>query len=122
MKIKQLDLLVPEQLPTQKELDEANREKVFLSISIALKSLDLTCQKQAISQVNQALIILGENDILPAILQTQASKKQSKTLDYDNYFNVNHVKSSEPEICLVRSVLVTYKSFRLLDYKSLIIF
>ncbi|MDJ0572189.1 MAG: hypothetical protein QNJ53_24535 [Pleurocapsa sp. MO_192.B19] len=123
MKTKQLILLVPNELPTEHKLREANKEKVFLSINLALESLDVNSQEKAISQVNQALTILGTNVILPADFQAAAfqtgdSNQYSKALDYDNYFNVIHVKSQEPEACLVRSVLLTYQCFLLLVYKS----
>lgn len=118
MKTKQLDLLIPTELPTKNILSETNKEKVFLSINLALKSLNSKSHEQSLSQVNQALVILSINEILSTDLQTKDTNQQNKTLDYDTYFNVNHIKSKEPDICLVRSVLVTYQCFLLLVDKS----
>ena len=118
MKITQLNLLIPEQLPTQNELKESNKEKVLRSLNLALQSLDMDCQEQAILQINQALIILNPTDILTADFNPKDIKKNRSTLEYDNYFNVKHVQSKEPEICLVRSVLIAYQYFLLLCYET----
>ena len=119
MKTNQLDLLIPEQLPSENELSESNKKKVLLALKIALKSLDIDCQKQTILQIDRALIILKQTEIFTVNFSKKDTQKNRDFLDYDNYFNVNHVKSKEPEICLVRSVLIAYKSFILLcNYSS----
>ena len=118
METQKLNLLVPDELPTQNELSEANKEKVFLSLTLALESLDSDCQEQAISQVNQALMILGTADILPNDIIIEGTRKHREALDYDNYFNVNHVKSKEPEIFLVSSILIAYQRFLVLGHNS----
>ena len=116
METQQLNLLVPDELPTNNELSEANKEKVFLSLNLALESLDSDCQEQAIAQVNQALMILGTADTLPNDIPIEGTRKRREALDYDNYFNVNHVKSQEPEIFLVSSILIAYQRFLLLGH------
>ena len=118
METQLLNLLIPDELPTQHELSEANKEKVARSLTLTLQSLDLDSQEQAIVQVNQALTILGTADILPNDFLIKGTKKYRDVLDYDSYFNINHVKSQEPEICLVRSIVVAYRSFLLLSHQS----
>lgn len=118
MDIKQLDLIVPDLLPIQNELSEANKEKILLSLNLAMESLESDCQEKAISKVDRALVILSMTDILPANFHTQNEKKHREALDYDRYFNINRVQSKEPEICLMRSVLVVYKSFLGLTHEN----
>ena len=114
MRIKQLNLLVPELLPAQNELSDTNKEKVLLSLKIALQSLDVDSPERARSQVDRALIVLNPTDIINTDFYTQDAHNHRGTLDYDEYFNIKHVKSKQPEICLVKSVLVAYQCFLLL--------
>ncbi len=118
MKPPQLYLLVPDELPSQNELNEASKASILLSLNLALESLDLASQEQAIAKTNQALAILKSSDILPVGHNLRNTKKYREALDYDRYFNVEHIKSSEPEICLLKSILVAYKCFLLLEKES----
>ncbi len=118
MKLPQLYLLVPDELPSQNELNETSKACILPSLNLALESLDLDCREQAIEKINQALAILKSSDILPVDHNLTNTKKYREALDYDRYFNVEHIKSSEPEICLLKSILVAYKCFLLLDKES----
>ena len=106
-----LNLLVPENLPIQEELSAINKEKISLSLKLVLQSFDSNCKNHAILQVEQALTILGTTKMLPGNFYTRNAKKHQEALDYDNYFNINHVISEEPEICLCKSVIIAYQRF-----------
>lgn len=118
MDTEQLNLLIPEDLPVQHELDQASKEQISLSLNLILRSLESDFAEQAIAQVDRALNILGTADISPCDSHPKGAKKHQEAQDYDNYFNVVHVKSNRPEISLVRSILVAYQRFILLGNSS----
>jgi len=102
-------------LPSQSELSETSKASIFPSLNLALESLDIDCLEQSIEKVDRALAILKSDNILPGYLKSKDTKKSQEALDYDHYFNVKHVKSSEPEICLLKSILVAYQRFLILE-------
>ena len=121
MKPTQLYLLVPDQLPSQNELNDAGRASILPSLNLALESLELDSQEEAIDKINLALAILKPSDILPIERNNcnfKSTKKYRETLDYDRYFNIRHIKSNNPEICLLKSILVAYQCFLLLEQES----
>ncbi|MEM7590101.1 MAG: hypothetical protein AAF383_01025 [Cyanobacteria bacterium P01_A01_bin.83] len=119
MEIEKLYLLIPEELPIQSELNKSNKRKLALSLDLAFQSLDASCLETAVSKVNEALSIVSEADFYHADLKISSSKKHKEALDYDDYFNINHIESQEPEICLLKSILLVYKRAVLLSqYKN----
>lgn len=117
MAIEQLSLLIPEDLPIQHELGEISKKKLSSSLNLVLRSLEVQSMEQAHAQVERALSILDTANIL-AFNTIQGAKKQQEAQEYDNYFNVSHIKSDRPEISLVRSILVAYQRFLLLSDRS----
>ena len=110
----ELNLLIPEDLPIQGELDEASKEKISSSLNIVLRSLE-NFTEQAYLEVDRALNILDTAEISLCVSHPRGEKKHREAQDYDNYFNVSHIKSDRPDISLVRSILVAYQRFLLLS-------
>ena len=104
-----LNLPLPEDLPIYQQLDRACQEQLSWSLNLILRSQKADFA-QAIVQVDRAI------DLLDRANQSswnggKNTKKQQEAQDYDNYFNISHVKSDRPEITLVRSILVAYQRF-----------
>lgn len=118
MKILKIDLLLPEDLPVQYKLDKVRKEKVSLSLKIAFQSLNTDCHNEAIMQIDSALKILGLIDTYIPSKNFKATKKYRESLEYDNYFNVKHIKTEQPEIHLLKSILIAYRRFVLMEQKN----
>lgn len=111
-----LNLPLPEDLPIQHQLDKDSQEKLSSSLNLMLRSqtADFT---QAILQVERALEVIDTANTSPWDA-SKNTKKLREAQDYDNYFNISHIKSDQPEITLVRSILVAYRRFLLLTNQS----
>ena len=75
METQPFNLLVPENLPIQNELNSASQEKVLPSLKLVFQSFDSNCESLAMLQVEQALIILGTTKTLPGDFYTRNAKK-----------------------------------------------
>ena len=114
-----LDLLIPEDLPVEYELDEASKEKLSSSLNIVLRSLE-DSSISAYSEVDRALNILDLVQTSPCVSHPKGEKKHQEAKDYDNYFNVSHIESNRPDISLVKSILVAYQRFLWLSDRNLL--
>ena len=111
----ELNLLIPEDLPVEHKLDAASKEKLSSSLNIVLRSLETDLSERDYPEVNRALNILDTARISPCVSHPKGEKKHREAQDYDNYFNVSHIKSDRPDVSLVRSILVAYRRFLLLS-------
>ena len=107
----ELNLLIPEDLPVESELDAASKEKLSSSLNIVLRSLENNLSERTYPEVNRALNTLDKARISPCESHPKGKKKHQEAQDYDNYFHVSHITSDRPEISLVRSILVVYRRF-----------
>lgn len=107
-----LYLLIPGDLPIQEQLDEVETSKLSQAINQLLIALKETSNQEALAIINQELANLEIADLLTVeISSTETSLKVSEVEDFDNYFDVFHVKTNQPAICIVRSLIVAYKAF-----------
>ncbi|MBW4643215.1 MAG: hypothetical protein KME23_09500 [Goleter apudmare HA4340-LM2] len=107
-----LYLLIPGDLPIQEQLDEVEKTKLYQAINQLLIALKETSHQAALAIINQELANLEIADVLTVeISSTETSLKVSEVEDFDNYFDVFHVKTNQPAICIVRSLIVAYKAF-----------
>ncbi|MEM9212754.1 MAG: hypothetical protein AAGD25_00125 [Cyanobacteria bacterium P01_F01_bin.150] len=117
-----LDLLVPWDLPTDLTLSIQEKEVVTHALAQLITSLEqekikeetmVKCPfKESIALINQAIATLGTgHQSIPNTTKEKISLKQWEIIDYDRYFNIQHIESETPAICIVRSVLLTYRQF-----------
>jgi len=114
-----LYLLVPWDLPIQQQL--SGSEKVILELSLQqfLKALNQHSIQEASIILEQALANLDISSVVPIQLtSTQTPLDVSEVEDFDNYFEVNHVQTQEPAICMVWSLLVAYQVFLMLNERG----
>lgn len=108
----QLDLLLPWDLPTEYSLNETERVKITQALNYFLDALKQTSPKTALTLIHQALQTLDPVNTSPAkISTTKASLKTWEVEDYDRYFQVNHVQSQQPALCLVKSLMIAGQQF-----------
>ena len=113
-----LDLLVPWDLPTDLNLDTQEKEVVTYALTQLFLSLEQEeerpkyCLGETISLIDQAIATLGKgHQAIPNISKEKLSLKQWEIADYDRYFNIQHIESDTPAICITRSLLLTYRQF-----------
>lgn len=112
----QLYLLVPWDLPIQEQLNEANKAKLCQALKQLLQALEQASDREALATINQELANLDISNIFPApVSSTKTPLKPWEVEDFDNYFNVSHVQTQEPAICVVWSLLTAYQSFLTLN-------
>ena len=116
----QLDLLVPWDLPIDEQLSEADKVKLFQALNQVLKALETVNVNAALLIIQDALHQLNSPDVFPVkVSSTKTALKIWEIEDFDNHFDVNHVESSEPYLCVVRGLILgVYRMFSLLDKKS----
>lgn len=114
-----LELLVPWDLPIEQQLSEANKAKLSEVLNQLLQALKQTSPQKALVTINQSLSFLGTVEVYSAeISSTKASLESWEVEDFNDYFGINHVKTQEPALCLVRGVLVAYQTFLHLSSQS----
>ncbi|NEQ97349.1 MAG: hypothetical protein F6K30_11585 [Cyanothece sp. SIO2G6] len=117
-----LDLLVPWDLPTDLTLSDHEKAMVINALTqllntIQQQKIDAESMAQpdfasSIIFIEQAISKLGKgHQSTPDIPKEKIALKQSEITDYDRYFNIQHVESDTPAICIVRSLLFTYWQF-----------
>ncbi|MEM8780703.1 MAG: hypothetical protein AAGF26_17930, partial [Cyanobacteria bacterium P01_G01_bin.49] len=117
--ISQLELLVPWDLPIEQELEEFDREKLTKMLDQFLQALEQQSPEKELIIIEQLLASLEIVETSPIdISSTKSYLENWEVTDYDNYFNVTHVQSPNPAICLLKSVVVTYYTFLLLFYQK----
>ena len=114
-----LDLLVPWDIPLDSQLEPIQQEKIIKSLKILLRSLEEPSIEIALQKINLAIDYLGEISISHAEIDyTKTSLKNWEVADYDTFFKVNRVEAKEPELCLVKGLLVNCRAFFLLCQAS----
>jgi hypothetical protein len=117
--LEKLYLLVPWNLPILYQLHEGDKNKFQLALKQILRASEQTSHLEALATISQALVTFSMTDLSPAQLSsTNTYLKSWEVEDYDNYFGVTHVNTSEPAACLIKSVLVAYQTFLLLNCQS----
>ena len=124
-----LDLLVPWDLPTNLTLPIQEKEVITHALTQLLDSLTIeksgkedtskyTIDKN-ITVITKAIATLGKgHQSSPNISKEKLSLKQWEIADYDRYFNIQHIESNTPAICITRSLLLTYRQFLYLCNQS----
>ncbi|NES95641.1 MAG: hypothetical protein F6K32_10490 [Desertifilum sp. SIO1I2] len=115
-----LYLLAPWDLPIEQPLNETDRVKLGQTLQQFLQILDQNCDSRsdpcgnrvALAALDRELASLDVGTLQPApIPSTQTPLKPWEVADFDNYFSVSHVQSSESPSCMVWSLLMTYQIF-----------
>lgn len=111
-----LYLLVPWDLPIQQPLSEDDKVTLERSLKQFIKALEQHLVQEAITTIHQALAHLDVNSVVPIQLaSTQTPLNVWEVEDFDTYFEVSHVQTREPAICMVWSLLVAYQVFLILS-------
>ncbi|HIK05169.1 MAG TPA: hypothetical protein IGS40_10710 [Trichormus sp. M33_DOE_039] len=115
-----LELLTPRELPVKHQLSETNHlklKKMLTELLIALAEADV---QQGINIIENAINELEIYDVFPSdIVPTNTTLKYWEIEDFDTYFNVQHVQTNDPEICLVKGLLSTCQTFLYLNQSHL---
>ncbi|MEH2006214.1 hypothetical protein [Nostoc sp.] len=117
MESEYLNLLTPQQLPTQLTLSYQTNERVSEALKLILEALNHSCADLAGDKLNQALIILGETKRSPVNdpLIHNSFLSLEKIDDFDRYFQIVHVQTEDTAIVLVSSLLIALREFLLLS-------
>ena len=111
----ELDLLIPSDIPLDSQLDTKTEEKLQEVLNFLLQSLEATDVEISLSKVDFALKLIGKLEVSDVeITSTATSLKDWEVEDYDRYFKINRIQTPDPEIALVRGVLMVTKNFFLL--------
>jgi hypothetical protein len=109
-----LHLLVPWELPTQIQLSDVHQAQLCRTLSQFLRSLKQP-PRQAIAILDHELAVLDAGKIVPVnAASTKTLLKVWEVEDFDHYFDAIHVQAQEPAICLVMSLLLSYRVFLIL--------
>lgn len=111
-----LYLLVPWDLPIEQQLSEADQIKLRQALRQLLQALHQASNREAIAMINQELANLDIGNVFsPLVSSTKTPLKLWEVEDFNNYFNVSHVKTQEPAVCVVWSLLAAYQIFLTLE-------
>lgn len=116
MNTESLNLLPPQQLPTQLTLS-AEQRIVFLGVlRLILEAINHSNTDLAIEKLNKALFLLGETKRSPVTnLPTETALNAEKIGDYDEYFRVTHAEAEDVAIALMSSIIVAFRETLLLS-------
>lgn len=117
MESKYLDLLTPQQLPTQLTLSYETDEQVSEALKLILEAVNHSCADLGVDKLNQALIIIGETKRSPVNdpLTNSSFLSLKKIVDFDRYFQIVHVQAEDTAIVLVSSLVIALREFLLLS-------
>lgn len=111
----QLNLAIPWDIPIDYRLNSIQQQKLAKSLKLLLESLRLDSIDKSLTKNQQAIDCLGIVAMQPVeVEQTKTSLKTWEVKDYDDYFKINRVRSTEPATILVQSLLVNCQAFFLL--------
>ncbi|WP_414526552.1 hypothetical protein [Nodularia chucula] len=115
-----LELLTPSELPIKSNLTQNNKTQIEKVLKELLTALTKPNIQQNISMIENMIMELEIYDVFtPEITSTNTTLKYWEIEDFDTYFQVSHIQTSEPEICLVKSLLSTIKTFFCLNQNNL---
>lgn len=107
-----LYLVVPWDLPTQQPLNEVDKAQLEYSLKQFLIALEQESHQVATTIIHQALLNLDISSVVPVQLtSTQTVLKPREIEDFDTYFEISHVQTQTPAVCMVWSLLVSYQAF-----------
>ncbi|NJL61671.1 MAG: hypothetical protein HC903_07390 [Methylacidiphilales bacterium] len=108
----QLSLLVPWELPIDGELSSSYQIKLTKALAELLQALADSDVQQSIVTLEKLIADLEVYEVFtPEEISTNTTLKYWEVEDFDTYFDVRHVQSHEPEICLIQGLLVTCQRF-----------
>jgi len=107
-----LILLRPDHLPSSHKVNES-KDKLYTVINLLRQALAESSQESALTTINLALDILGPIEGIETgeTLPTNTSLKTWQIEDFDQFFGLKHVQTTDPAECLVASVLTTYRAW-----------
>lgn len=111
----QLYLLVPWDLPIDEQLSLSDQGKIRQILQSLLQALNESSSLQALTIVNRELEDLKFSSRLAPIATTKSSLKPWEVKDFNEYFNLAHVRTEDKSFCLVWGLLTVYKTLLLLD-------
>ncbi|MEH2410091.1 hypothetical protein [Nostoc sp.] len=117
MESEYLNLLTPQQLPTQLTLSYETDERVSEALKLILEAVNHSSADLAGDKLNQALIILGETKRSPVNdpLTHSGFLSLERIDDFDRYFQIVHVQAEDTAIVLVSSIILALREFFLLS-------
>lgn len=111
----QLYLLVPWDLPIDEQLSSSDRVKIRQLLQSLLQALNESSSRQALTIVNRELEALKFSSRLAPIATTKSALKPWEVKDFNEYFNLAHVRTEDKSFCIVWGLLTVYKTLLLLD-------
>ncbi|MEH2460174.1 hypothetical protein [Nostoc sp.] len=117
MESEYLNLLTPQQLPTQLTLSYETDERVSEALKLILEAVNHSSADLAGDKLNQALIIIGETKRSPVNdpLTHSGLLSLERIDDFDRYFQIVHVQAEDTAIVLVSSIILALREFFLLS-------
>ncbi|MDB9372681.1 hypothetical protein [Nodularia sphaerocarpa] len=114
-----LELLTPWELPIKSNLTQNNQIQIQKVLKELLTALTQPNIQQNITIIENLIMELEIYDVFtPEITSTNTVLKYWEIEEFDTYFQVNHIQTTEPEICLVKSLLATIKTFLCLNQSN----
>lgn len=111
----ELDLLIPGDIPINRQLDTEVKEKLSKVLTIFLLAIEETSTVVSLSKIAQALESLDKIETRSAAIdKTETPLKNWEVKDYDRYFKINRIQTNNPELALVRGLLINTQTFLLL--------
>ena len=106
-----LDLLLPQDLPTEHALGAAERFELAGVLGGFLEALALPDRAAALTRIESLLAALGEPCASPAeVGDTGVPASTAQVEDFDSYFRVRRIASGRPAHALARSLLQTARA------------
>ncbi len=111
-----LYLVVPGDLPVEQHMDELQKVQLCRSLNQLLQALGQTSNQAALTMITQELANFNLSGIFPSQPSvTKTPLKPWEVEDYNNYFQVSHVRARDPAFCVVHSLLTAYQLFLAFD-------
>lgn len=117
---RRLDLLVPWDLPTDQTLSDPDRALLEPILHQFLQALTQPDPALALPLVESLLVALPPGKTADNQMpSTKTALQESEVKDFDTYFGIAHVQTSEVARCVVRSLLLAYHQSLLLCQQSI---
>lgn len=101
-----LSLLLPWDLPTQITLSPEQKQRAQQVLTTLNNALALNDHGQAHQQLQQLLVSLTDIDTQPADVEhTETPLSREEVEDYDRYFNISHIHSTQPFLSLIKGLV-----------------
>lgn len=115
----QLNLPNPWDIPLDDRLDSEQKQKLAKSLKLLLKAVRSPSLDKSLIILKEAIDCLGTiaTESIP-IKNTKTALKNWEVQDYDRYFQIERVTTTEPAACLIQGLLVNCRAFFLLCQKN----